>query len=140
MANFGVDQAEGLRRLLGVAQKMGTDPISREMGSVPNSDDTVIQVGTTPDSITAAYALIKRLAQQQGKRRFGILVTGAISQSEAKLVYDNMATAATKYLSVQLYAVARAGAPAAPRQTGRRLARPQPAGSGRPGGTAHFGT
>lgn len=126
MANFAFDQAEGLRRLLGRGK--GSDP---DTGSDPGlaagsargaaSASPIIQVGTTPDSIKAAYALIKRLAQEEGWRRFGVLVTGAVSPSEAKLVYDNMATAATKYLSVQLYAVA----PAAQRAPARRSARPQ---------------
>lgn len=138
MANFSFDQAEGLRRLLGVPKAPQPQAAPGAAGAAAN--DTIIQVGTTPDSIKTAYGLIKRLAQQQGKRRFGVLVTGAVSQSEAKLVYDNMAAAATKYLSVQLYAVALADAPAELRQPGRRHARPQLAGSGRPGGTAHFGT
>ena len=134
MANYSFDQAEGLRRLLAGTTNSGSDP------NFGGADDTLVQVGTTPDSIKAAYALIKRLAQQQGRRRFGLLVTGAVSQSEAKLVYDNMAAAATKYLAVQLYAVALSEAPAELRHAGRRQARPQLAASGRPGGTAHFGT
>jgi hypothetical protein len=50
-------------------------------------------------SITAAYALIKRLAQEFGRRPFGILVTGA-TEAEAKVVYDNMSAAASRYLAV----------------------------------------
>jgi flagellar biosynthesis protein FlhG len=65
------------------------------------SSEIVVQVGTSAASITHAYALIKRLAQQLGRRPFGILVTGA-TEAEAKLVYDNMSTAATRYLAVNL--------------------------------------
>jgi flagellar biosynthesis protein FlhG len=65
------------------------------------SSEIVVQVGTSAASITNAYALIKRLAQQLGRRPFGILVTGA-TEAEAKLVYDNMSTAATRYLAVNL--------------------------------------
>lgn len=65
------------------------------------SSEIVVQVGTSATSITNAYALIKRLAQQLGRRPFGILVTGA-TEAEAKLVYDNMSTAATRYLAVSL--------------------------------------
>jgi flagellar biosynthesis protein FlhG len=36
-----------------------------------------------------------------GRRPFGILVTGA-SEQEAKVVYDNMSSAASRYLAVQL--------------------------------------
>jgi flagellar biosynthesis protein FlhG len=63
--------------------------------------EIVVQVSTSAASITAAYALIKRLAQQLGRRPFGIIVTNA-SEAEAKVVYDNMASAASRYLAVQL--------------------------------------
>ena len=63
--------------------------------------EIVVQVSTNATSITNAYALIKRLAQELGRRRFGILVTGA-SEAEARVVYDNMATAASRYLAVTL--------------------------------------
>ena len=65
------------------------------------SCEIVVQVSTSAASITAAYALIKRLSQQLGRRPFGILVTGA-SEAEAKVVYDNMSSAASRYLAVQL--------------------------------------
>lgn len=65
------------------------------------SSEIVVQVGTSAASITNAYALIKRLSQQLGRRPFGILVTGA-TEAEAKVVYDNMSTAATRYLAVSL--------------------------------------
>jgi len=65
------------------------------------SGDIVIQVGNGANSIKSAYALIKRLNVQLGRRPFGILVTGA-SESEAQVVYDNMAKASNRYLAVQL--------------------------------------
>lgn len=65
------------------------------------SSEIVVQVGTSATSITNAYALIKRLSQQLGRRPFGILVTGA-TEAEAKVVYDNMSTAATRYLAINL--------------------------------------
>ena len=65
------------------------------------SSEIVVQVSTSAASITAAYSLIKRLSQQLGRRPFGILVTGA-SETEAKVVYDNMCSAASRYLAVQL--------------------------------------
>ncbi|MCG2582847.1 antiactivator of flagellar biosynthesis FleN protein [Massilia sp. TS11] len=63
--------------------------------------DIVVQVSSKANSITNAYGLIKRMSQHLGKRPFGILVTGA-SEVEAKVVYDNMAAACSKYLAVQL--------------------------------------
>lgn len=68
---------------------------------IMDNSEIVVQVSATAASITSAYALVKRLSQQLGRRPFGILVTGA-SEAEAKVVYDNMATAATRYLAVQL--------------------------------------
>ena len=65
------------------------------------ASEIVVQVSTSAASITNAYTLIKRLSQQLGRRPFGILVTNA-SETEAKVVYDNMATAASRYLAVQL--------------------------------------
>jgi len=65
------------------------------------SSEIVVQVSTSAASITAAYSLIKRLSQQLGRRPFGILVTGA-SETEAKVVYDNMCSAASRYLAVNL--------------------------------------
>ncbi|MFL6707292.1 MAG: MinD/ParA family protein [Massilia sp.] len=68
---------------------------------IMDSAEIVVQVGTSAASITAAYSLIKRLSQQLGRRPFGILVTGA-TEAEARLVYDNMCSAASRYLAVQL--------------------------------------
>lgn len=65
------------------------------------SSEIVVQVSTGAASITNAYALIKRLSQHLGRRPFGILVTGA-TEAEAKVVYDNMSAAATRYLAVTL--------------------------------------
>jgi flagellar biosynthesis protein FlhG len=65
------------------------------------ASEIVVQVSTSATSITNAYGLIKRLAQEFGRRPFGILVTGA-SEAEAKVVYDNMSAAASRYLGVTL--------------------------------------
>jgi len=65
------------------------------------TSEIVVQVSTSAASITNAYALIKRLSQHLGRRPFGILVTGA-TEAEAKVVYDNMSSAATRYLAVTL--------------------------------------
>jgi flagellar biosynthesis protein FlhG len=65
------------------------------------NSEIVVQVSTSAASITNAYALIKRLSLHLGRRPFGILVTGA-TEAEAKVVYDNMSSAATRYLAVTL--------------------------------------
>ena len=65
------------------------------------SSEIVVQVSNSATSIKAAYCMIKRLNHEFGRRPFGILVTGA-SETEAKVVYDNMAQAASRYLAVNL--------------------------------------
>lgn len=120
--------------------------------------EIVVQVSTSATSITNAYGLIKRLAQEFGRRPFGILVTGA-SEAEAKVVYDNMSSAASRYLAVTLssmgsvpadeylHRAARlgrsvvdafplAGASMAFRELAGRFALPRM----RQGGGAHFGS
>lgn len=120
--------------------------------------EIVVQVSTSATSITNAYGLIKRLAQEFGRRPFGILVTGA-SEAEAKVVYDNMSAAASRYLAVTLssmgsvpadeylHRAARlgrsvvdafplAGASVAFRELAGRFALPRM----RQGGGAHFGS
>jgi flagellar biosynthesis protein FlhG len=66
--------------------------------------EIVVQVSSSGSSITAAYAIIKRLSAQLGRRPFGILVTGA-SEREAQQVYANMAQAASRYLALELISV-----------------------------------
>lgn len=65
------------------------------------SSEIVVQVSTSAASIKSAYSLIKRLNTQLGRRPFSLLVTGA-TEAEAKVVFDNMAQAASRYLAVQL--------------------------------------
>lgn len=65
------------------------------------SSEIVVQVSTGPESITSAYSLIKRINSQLGQRPFSVVVTGA-SDKEARLVYQNMAQAAKRYLGVKL--------------------------------------
>lgn len=65
------------------------------------SSEIVVQVSNSATSIKNAYMMIKRLNHELGRRPFGILVTGA-SEAEARVVYDNMAHAASRYLAVNL--------------------------------------
>ena len=63
--------------------------------------EIVVQVSAEPSTITSAYSIIKRLSAQFGRRPFGIVVSGA-SNGEAQQIYENMAHAAQRYLSVPL--------------------------------------
>ena len=105
----GPDEARRLAKTFDVLVKQtGIVIVDGEFGSddsfpvpIMDSSEIVVQVSTSAASITNAYSLIKRLSQQLGRRPFGILVTNA-SEAEAKVVYDNMSSAASRYLAVQL--------------------------------------
>jgi flagellar biosynthesis protein FlhG len=109
-ASASADEARRLAKTFDVLVKQAgsiimVDGEFSEDGSFPvpimASSEIVVQVSTSATSITNAYALIKRLSQHLGRRPFGILVTGA-TEAEAKVVYDNMSSAATRYLAVTL--------------------------------------
>lgn len=108
-AGLGADDARRLAKTFDVLVRQGgIVMVDGEFGedntfplNVMAESEIVVQVSTSVASITNAYSLIKRLSQQLGRRPFGILVTNA-SETEAKVVYDNMATAASRYLAVQL--------------------------------------
>jgi flagellar biosynthesis protein FlhG len=68
------------------------------------SSEVVVQVSTDPASITAGYALIKRLNAALGRRPFGVLVSDA-SEQQAQLVFHNMALAANRYLALPLHSI-----------------------------------
>ena len=105
----GADDARRLGKTFDVlASQAGIVIVDGELGpddgfpvALMASSEIVVQVSTSAASITNAYALIKRLSLQLGRRPFGILVTGA-TEEEAQVVYDNMSAAATRYLAVKL--------------------------------------
>ena len=166
----GPDEARRLAKSFDVLVKQtGIVIVDGEFGKddsfpvpIMDSSEIVVQVSTSAVSITNAYSLIKRLSQQLGRRPFGILVTGA-SEAEAKIVYDNMATAATRYLAVPLTSMGSvpadeylqraarlgravvdafplAGASVAFRRLAGRFALSGMPQLGRTGGNTHFGS
>lgn len=107
-ARSGPDEARRLAKAFdGLVRQTGVVIVDGEFDGeafpVPlmASSEIVVQVSASAASITTAYSMIKRLNQELGRRPFGILVTGA-SEAEAKVVYDNMAKAASRYLAVSL--------------------------------------
>lgn len=66
-----------------------------------NSSEIVVQVSSSAESIKSAYSAIKRLSASLGRRPFSVLVTGA-SEREAKIVYENIARAASRYLATHI--------------------------------------
>jgi flagellar biosynthesis protein FlhG len=104
----GPDEARRLARAFEVLVKQtGTVIVDGEFDGdsfplpVMGSAEIVVQVSNSAASITAAYTLIKRLNLALGHRSFGILVTNA-SEREAKVVFDNMKQAASRYLALDL--------------------------------------
>ncbi|MFZ6773694.1 MinD/ParA family ATP-binding protein [Undibacterium sp. SXout7W] len=83
-----------------------TDIDAEDSFPLSSLDDSeiVIQVSADPTRIKAAYGLIKRVSNRLGRRQYGILVSGA-SEKEARLIYTNMAQAASRYLAVPLHFV-----------------------------------
>lgn len=69
-----------------------------------DDSEVVMQVSVNPASIKAAYGLIKRVSNRMGRRSYGLLVSGA-TEKQARLVYANMAQAASRYLAVPLHFV-----------------------------------
>ena len=66
--------------------------------------DIVVQVEDSPESITAAYALIKRVSERYGRRPVSVLVTGA-GIVRAGMIYKNIAAAARRYLALELQSI-----------------------------------
>jgi flagellar biosynthesis protein FlhG len=65
--------------------------------------ELLVVVSPEPASITSAYALIKHSStQRHDKQRFHILVNKAGTEAEAQMIFDNMASAAMRYLGVSL--------------------------------------
>lgn len=67
-----------------------------------SSHEVVVIVSPEPASITAAYALIKHISGEHGKQQFRLLVNKAGAETEARLIFDNMARVANRHLAVSL--------------------------------------
>ncbi|MDE2365429.1 MAG: AAA family ATPase [Betaproteobacteria bacterium] len=65
--------------------------------------ELLVVVSPEPASITSAYALIKHIkSQHHHRQRFHVLVNKAGAEAEARVIFDNMASAAMRYLEVSL--------------------------------------
>lgn len=62
----------------------------------------IVVLSRAAASITAGYALIKRLSANGACRRFHVLINRAGSREEAQLIFRNIARAARGYLDVEL--------------------------------------
>lgn len=69
--------------------------------SLLNDGEIIIQLTREPESIKDAYAMIKNIYSQIGRRHFGIIVDNATEQ-QAKVVFNNISSVAKRYMRVDL--------------------------------------
>lgn len=62
----------------------------------------LVVLNTTASSITESYALIKRMAMQDGRQSFEIVVNKAGNEQEARVVFGNVAEVARRHLHVKV--------------------------------------
>jgi flagellar biosynthesis protein FlhG len=66
-----------------------------------NEGEILIQLTRQAESIKDAYALIKRIYSQLGRRNFGIIVDNA-TEAQAQVVYRNIHAVAKRYMQIDL--------------------------------------
>ncbi|MEO6421527.1 MAG: AAA family ATPase [Candidatus Nitrotoga sp.] len=69
-------------------------------GSLAPNQQLILVLNSTGSAITESYALIKRMAIQDGRRNFGIIVNKACNEQAARLVFGNVAQVARQHLQV----------------------------------------
>jgi flagellar biosynthesis protein FlhG len=69
-------------------------------GSLAPNQPLVLVLNSTASAITESYALIKRMAMQDGRQNFGIIVNKACDEQAAQLVFGNVAKVARQHLQV----------------------------------------
>lgn len=62
----------------------------------------LLVLNATASAITESYALIKRMAMQDGRRDFGIIVNKVRDEQEARAVFGNVAQVAHRHLQARL--------------------------------------
>ena len=66
-----------------------------------NNGEIIIQLTRQPESITNAYALIKQICSQLGRRSFGIIVDNA-TEAQAQIVFRNISQVARRFMQIEL--------------------------------------
>ena len=66
-----------------------------------NNGEIIIQLTRQPESITNAYALIKQICSQLGRRSFGIIVDNA-TDAQAQIVFRNISQVARRFMQIEL--------------------------------------
>ncbi|CAH1385279.1 MinD/ParA family ATP-binding protein [Candidatus Nitrotoga sp. M5] len=69
-------------------------------GSFAPDQPLMLVMNSTASAITESYALIKRMAMQDGRLNFGIVVNKACNEQAARLIFGNVAKVARQHLQV----------------------------------------
>lgn len=69
-------------------------------GSLAPNQPLLLVLNSTASAITESYALIKRMAMQDGRQNFGIIVNKACNEQAARLIFSNVAQVARQHLQV----------------------------------------
>lgn len=70
------------------------------LDSLAPNQPLMLALNPTASAITESYALIKRIAMQDGRQNFGIVVNKACNEQAARLVFNNVAQVARQHLQV----------------------------------------
>lgn len=96
----------GLREVQQDASFVLIDCASRRSGQVSSlalaAPHIAVVVAAQGTAITHAYALIKRLAREQERNSFQVVITRARSRDEAQAIFDNLRDTAREHLGVRL--------------------------------------
>lgn len=97
-----VDAAMPVLSLLSLSKDEGTSARGVVTSSLVTGASLLVVADATVSGITASYALIKRMAQENACQRFGIVMNKAGSEQEAETVFGNMAKVALHNLAARL--------------------------------------
>lgn len=86
----------------GLSRVKGLSAHGAVSSSLATGTSMLVVADATASGITASYTLIKRMALENARLRFEIVVNKAGNNEEAKNVFDNMAKVARHYLSARL--------------------------------------
>jgi flagellar biosynthesis protein FlhG len=109
LAKLGGAERERLLQSLSAAA-MGMDVVLVDAtaaghsvcASLAGDAPLLLVLNATAEGIIESYALLKQLAETNGRRDFDLVVNKARSEAEARTVYENMAQVAERHLQVKL--------------------------------------
>jgi len=94
--------AEASRGMDMVLVDAATDGSWHVSSSLAPEQPLLLVLNATAAAITESYALIKRMATEEGRQRFEIVVNKARGEQEAQMVFGNVADVARRHLHVRI--------------------------------------